>query len=74
MAGLFNRQQEAAPPPVKPPAPMPDTSSAEVKESERSRMAQILGRGGRRSTILTGMTDSTGGGEGDRAYTRKTLA
>lgn len=52
MGGLFGGDP---PPPPKPspPAPMPDDQSPMVKEAERRRMAAILSRGGRQSTILS---------------------
>lgn len=63
MSGLFgggNTQYVGAPvapsapaPVVKPPAVMPDSNSAAVREAQRRAQADILGRAGRTSTILT---------------------
>lgn len=62
MAGLFSRPSSPAPapPPAAPtplapqaPAPMPDTTSAAVLEARRRAQADIMGRAGRSSTILS---------------------
>lgn len=57
MAGLFGGGQSAAatptPDPPKPPPPMPDAMSPLVLEERRRKVAQIMARGGRSSTILT---------------------
>lgn len=57
MSSLFGGGAVAAPPPPQPPAPMPDSESPLVKEAQRRKVADILGRGGRSSTILTGDSD-----------------
>jgi hypothetical protein len=46
---------------------MPDMQSPQVQEASRMQTASILGRDGRRSTILS---QGNGGG----AYTQKTLS
>lgn len=57
MSGLFSAP---TPPPVKPPAPMPDSDSAAVMEANRKAQSDILARAGRSSTILTAPKDRTG--------------
>jgi hypothetical protein len=68
MAALFNTPKA---PEVKPTAPLPDELSPGVLEARRRRAAEIMGRGGRRSTLLqegegeagaTTFTDSKLGG------------
>lgn len=62
MGGLFSRPtvvQQAAPEPT-PPAPMPDTDSAAVREANRREQMRIMSRAGRSSTILTN-PDNRGG-------------
>lgn len=53
MSGLFSRPAIPAAPEPKPPAPMPDSSSAGVLEAKRRTQMEIIGRAGRSSTILT---------------------
>lgn len=55
MGGLFapKPQPLPAPPEVKPPAPMPDQSSAGAMEAKRKAQMDIMNRAGRTSTILT---------------------
>lgn len=71
MSGLFGGGGDAPsppppPPPPKPTPPMPDMQSPAVLEAEQQRMQAIIGRSGRRSTILSQ-------GESDQPYTRRTL-
>lgn len=66
MAGLFSTPKPPAPPPV---VPMPDEESPEFEEVRRKQAAEMLSRGGRRSTILT-RDDQSGDG---RTYRRQTL-
>ncbi len=49
MAGLFSPKT----PEVKPSAPLPDEYSPGVLEARRRQQANMMGRGGRRSTILS---------------------
>jgi hypothetical protein len=71
MSSIFaprpNVIQQAAPEP-KSPAPMPDSDSAASREAGRRARADIMGRAGRSSTILTA-PERRGGG----AYTAATL-
>lgn len=67
MGSLFSTPSVPAPPPPKPTPPMPDMQSPQVQEASRMQAASILGRDGRRSTILS---QGNGGG----AYTQKTLS
>lgn len=60
MSGLFSRPAPAATPTPQPVAPMPDTNSAAVLEARRKAQADIMGRAGRTSTILTPPTDRGG--------------
>lgn len=55
MAGLFG----AKAPEVKPAAPLPDEYSPGVLEARRRQQMEMMGRGGRRSTILS---EDEGGG------------
>lgn len=55
MAGLFAQKT----PEVKPAAPLPDEYSPGVLEARRRQQANMMGRGGRRSTILS--EDDNGG-------------
>ena len=59
MGGMFNPKPTPLPPPpeVKPPAPMPDINSPQVRERKRQTAADIMGRAGRQSTILTAPSD-----------------
>ena len=60
MAGLFSPKT----PEVKPSAPLPDEYSPGVLEARRRQQMDMMGRGGRRSTILSEEGDSgtfTGG-------------
>jgi hypothetical protein len=45
---------------------MPDLQAPEVRQAEEERMRAIIGRSGRRSTILSQ-------GDSDAPYTRRTL-
>lgn len=58
MSNPFKRPDPPAalanPPTVTPPARMPDPEDPAVKEAARRKQAEILSRGGRTSTILTG--------------------
>lgn len=56
MAGLFG----AKAPEVKPAAPLPDEYSPGVLEARRRQQANMMGRGGRRSTILSEEGDNGG--------------
>ena len=59
MSGIFSSPQttvQQAPTP-KPPAPMPDQDSAQVREARRRAQVDIMGRAGRQSTILTAPKD-----------------
>ena len=49
MAALFSPKT----PEVKPAAPLPDEYSPGVLEARRRQQANMMGRGGRRSTILS---------------------
>lgn len=61
MTSLFARPQApAAAPDPKAPAPMPDSDSAAVIEARRKAQADIMGRAGRSSTILTAPKDRGG--------------
>jgi hypothetical protein len=51
--------QQAAPTP-KPPALMPDTEGAAIREAKRKAQMDIMGRAGRQSTILTAPKDRGG--------------
>lgn len=63
MAALFRRPK---PPPVQPPAPMPDINDPAVREAGRNAQADAMSRSGRSSTILTE--------DDDRGpYSRRTL-
>lgn len=55
MGSLF-----AKPPPPQKPAPMPDAESPDVIEARRKAQQEVLSRGGRTSTILTGAKDRGG--------------
>lgn len=59
MSALFAPSQPAAQPIAapKPPAPMPDTTSAAALEAKRRVQTDIMGRAGRSSTILTAPKD-----------------
>lgn len=57
MAGLFGKPKT---PEIKPPAPMPDENDPGILASRRRRIAGMMDRGGRRSTILS---EGMGGGE-----------
>lgn len=74
MTSLFNPQpavvQQAAAPVPKPPAPMPDTTSAAILESKRKAQMDIMSRAGRQSTILTAPKDRGGA---DGSYIATTL-
>lgn len=50
-----------------PPAPMPDPNSASVMEARKKKSMDMMARGGRASTILSG--DAANAGD----YTAKTL-
>jgi hypothetical protein len=67
MGGLFDKPQI---PTVQLPAPMPDSSSAGVREANRKAQFDILARSGRSSTILTDPANRVGGGD---SYSSKTL-
>lgn len=53
MAGLFGSPSIPPPPPIAPTPPMPDLQSPQVMEAQQIQTASILGRSGRRSTILS---------------------
>jgi len=64
MGGLFQpkvQQVAVAPPEPKPPAPMPDSNSPQVREARRRSNAEIMGRAGRSSTILSAPENRAGG-------------
>lgn len=63
MAGLFGGKKSTPAPEVKPPAPMPDEGDPVLQSAERRRRAQMVGRGGRASTILSDEESPRGGGE-----------
>lgn len=70
MSALFSTPQvvqQAAPTP-KPPAPMPDSNSAEGMEARRRAQMGIMSRAGRSSTILTAPRD-----RGGDSYSSRTL-
>lgn len=50
---LFGGGQRQATPTPQPTAPMPDPDDPANRAARARRRAQVLGRGGRRSTILT---------------------
>ncbi len=54
MAALFSPKT----PEVKPAAPLPDEYSPGVLEARRRQQMDMMGRGGRRSTILSEEGDS----------------
>jgi hypothetical protein len=62
MGGMFSPKPTPLPPTPepKPPAPMPDLNSPQVRERRRSQQADIMGRAGRQSTILTAPSDRAG--------------
>lgn len=62
MGGMFSPKQTPLPPPPepKPVAPMPDANSPQVRERRRAAQADIMGRAGRSSTILTAPADRGG--------------
>ena len=71
MSGLFGGGDSSPPPPVpKPVAPMPDDQSPMVQEAQRRRVAAIMARGGRQSTILT---DGDNLNAPDSTYSKTTL-
>jgi hypothetical protein len=47
-------------PTPKPPALMPDTEGAAIREAKRKAQMDIMGRAGRQSTILTAPKDRGG--------------
>lgn len=49
MAGLFKAKK----PEVKPVAPMPDENDPAIRAAKRKQVSQMMGMGGRRSTILS---------------------
>lgn len=61
----------ASTPEIQTPQPVrqPDVMDPALLEAERKRKAELLARGGRRSTILSEGTDTTVGG----TYTGKAL-
>jgi hypothetical protein len=66
MGNLF-KPSIPAPPPVAPPAPMPDPQSPAVLEAAKKAQTDALARAGRTSTILTAPANR--GGD----YTGRTL-
>lgn len=62
MGGLFTPKPQPLPPApeVKPPAPMADSGSPQVREARRRANADVMGRAGRQSTILTAPGDRGG--------------
>jgi hypothetical protein len=60
MTSLFARPAPTPNPEPKPAAPMPDSESAAVVEARRKAQADIMGRAGRSSTILTAPKDRGG--------------
>jgi hypothetical protein len=74
MSNPFSKPQQPAalanPPTVTPPARMPDPNDPAVLEAARRKQMEILGRGGRASTILTGRN---GGASSADTYSSPTL-
>lgn len=65
MANLFKKPK---PPPVQPPAPMPDVDDPALKEAQRQTTLDILSRSGRSSTVLTPADEKD-----SREYSRRSL-
>ncbi len=59
MGGLLAPKLPPPPPAPepKPVAPMPDLNSPAIRERKRATQADIMGRAGRQSTILTAPSD-----------------
>lgn len=76
MSGLFSKSQaptiiQQAPPPVPAPtpvAPLPTMDSEIVKQQRQLNQANLLNRGGRRSTILTSPQTRSSGMSGGDSY------
>lgn len=74
MSGLFGSSKAPDPPPIIPPAPMPDKDSPALKEAGRREAELAMGRAGRASTIMTDDQDVTAGNTGNTdTYGGKTL-
>lgn len=75
MGGLFGGKTKVPePPPIVPPAPMPDRESPAIHEAQRRQAELAMGRAGRASTILTDNTDDTASNDGNvDTYGGKTL-
>lgn len=52
-------QKAAAAPAVAPPTPMPNPDDAAIAAAKKKSIAEIMGRQGRASTILTGNDDGS---------------
>ena len=53
MTKLFSGPKVTPPPEPTPAAPMPDLNSQAVQDAKKNRTAQIMGRSGRGSTIMS---------------------
>ena len=60
MSNPFATRDPPPPPAPKPPAEMPDPNSPAILEAKRKAAADIMGRAGRSSTILTAPKDRGG--------------
>jgi hypothetical protein len=65
----MNMFDAPAPPPITPPAPMPDPDDPAAVAARRKKVADTMARAGRRSTILT----DAGGGTNYDSYAGTSL-
>jgi hypothetical protein len=73
-AVCFSKAKVPDPPPIIPPAPMPDKEGPAIREAQRRAAEEAMGRAGRASTIMTDDQDATAGNGGNTdSYGGKTL-